>query len=249
MTERPRWVFGRATRSNPVGTAGLPLQMGETIMRMRLASAVVAAGAIVLFAHPLETYAARSTTGMVAQAGQGTSGTPKSAGQMLEELTKATKDSEQLKAALESPDPSTRVAAFNVMVNSGNPAYAELAITTAHASSDPTMRALAFRAAFKSVGVFSVNLVAPENATQKQREMLTFFALQIGEPIKAYAYETGKFMGRGSLQGSISGTAILFASGNCSGTLTNKESTWDFVGPVACTSGDNPTYLGTFSLR
>ncbi len=202
------------------------------MMRMRLAGTVIAAataGAIVLFAQPHETYAAGSATGMVAQAGQGTSVAPK--------------------AALESSDTSTRVAAFNVMVNSGNPAYAELAITTAYASADPTMRALAFRAAFKAVGVFSVNLVAPENATQKQREMLTFFALQIGEPIKAYAYETGKFMGRGSLQGSISGTAILFASGNCSGTLTNKEGSWDFVGLVTCTSGDNPTYLGSFSLR
>lgn len=226
--------------------------MGGTMMRMRLAGivdAAVVAGAIVLFAQPLGTYAAGSATGTVAQAGQGPSVTPKSPGQMLEELTKATKDSEQLKAALESPDPSTRVAAFNVMVNSGNPAYAESAITTAYASADPTMRALAFRAAFKAVGVFSVNLVAPENATQKQREMLTFFALQIGEPIKAYAYETGKFMGKGSLQGSISGTAILFASGNCSGTLTNKEGTWDFLGTVTCTSGDNPTYRGSFSLR
>jgi len=170
---------------------------------------------------------------------------------VLESIQREAKEAEQLRAALQSPDQSVRVAAFWAMVNSGNPAFAEMAITTAFANADQATKALAIRAAFASVQVMEIELTLPQDASEKAKEDLgdaIGHALATISEIK-YDAKTGKFEGRSmniDSSGQVSGMTISFKTRNCSGTLLNKEGTWVFQGKVRCESS---VFAGTFRLR
>ena len=141
------------------------------------------------------------------------------------------------------------MAAFDAMVNSDNPSIAELAITTAHASADEAMQALAVRAAFKAVKVFHVELTLPEHLTSNQK---VFCVAAVDIPNVSFDYRRGAFENPGNPnnQGHVSGLTITFQTNQpCSGVLKQKEGTWQFEGKVSCPSGCGLTITGRASLR
>ncbi|MDG4601613.1 MAG: hypothetical protein P9C48_00220 [Defluviicoccus sp.] len=170
---------------------------------------------------------------------------------VLESIQREAKEVEQMRAALQSPDQSVRVAAFWAMVNSGNPALSEMAITTAFANADQATKVLAVRAAFASVQVLEVELTLPQDASEPARRDL---GQAIGHGMATiseikYDAKTGKFQGRSmslDSSGQVSGITISFKTNGCSGTLVNKEGTWVFQGKVRCESS---VFAGTFRLR
>jgi hypothetical protein len=170
---------------------------------------------------------------------------------VLESIQREAKEAEQLRAALQSPDQSVRLAAFWAMVNSGNPAFAEMAITTAFANADQATKALAVRAAFASVQVMEVELSLPQDASVEAKKELGVALANSWATITDIKYDlkSGKFQGsipHGIGSGQVSGMTISFQTPGCSGTLNNKEGTWIFQGKVRCNAS---TYPGTFRLR
>lgn len=172
---------------------------------------------------------------------------------VLESIQREAKEAEQLRAALQSPDQSVRLAAFRAMVNSGNPAFAEMAITTAFANADQATKALAIRAAFESVQVMEVELTLPQDAPEGAKPKLDSALKGSFATISDIKYDskTGKFQGQVSGfgtngSGQVSGMTISFQTPGCAGTLVNKEGTWIFQGKVRCEAF---TYPGTFRLR
>lgn len=171
-------------------------------------------------------------------------GTPTS---LLERIYTRADEIEKLRAALDHPDLSVRLAAFDVMVNSSNPALRELAITTGHTSDDEAIRALAIRAAFAGVQVMEVTLAAPEGASEQEQEKLQSERRKNGGRVSAVEYDpaSGKFTGYFS-SGQVSGTVLTFTTTSCTGTLTNAKGTWDFQGTVRC---GGSVFEGHYSLR
>lgn len=170
---------------------------------------------------------------------------------VLENIQRDAKEVEQLRAALQSPDQSVRVAAFWAMVNSGNPALAEMAITTAFANADQATKALAIRAAFASIRVMEVELTLPQDASEEAKRELGQALGHSFATISNIKYDSnsGKFQGHFGgydSSGQVSGMTISFQTMGCAGTLTNKEGTWMFQGKVRCQAF---TYPGTFRLR
>ena len=116
---------------------------------------------------------------------------------------------------------------------------------------DPGSRSLAFREAFKSVGVFTIDLEPHEGGRVYAVQQEGQWENRINAPVAYYEYETGKFReheraSMAGLTGHISGDTISFRNGSCSGSLYNVEGTWMFEGPVTCSVD---TYLGKFRLR
>ena len=168
---------------------------------------------------------------------------------ILENIQRQAGEIAQLRSALDNPEQSARIAAFNAMVNSGNSALEELAIATAFASADEATKALAIRAAFKSVQVLEVELSGPQDPSDDTTKALEYIRRHSGATIKNIEYDpqTGKFAGKDrNDQGQVSGRNIAFSTSRCGGSLNNKEGTWEFLGKVRC---GNSVFDGKFTLR
>jgi hypothetical protein len=126
----------------------------------------------------------------------------------------------------------------------------ETSVQDHYLSEDPARRAVAFREAFRSVSVFFVDLtpVNPSDDNSPLREAQ--YETKISKSINYYDYNTGKFADKKSgynyLKGHIHGDTLSFIAPSCSGTLRNIHGTWEFTGPVTCSSNK---YTGRFSLR
>jgi hypothetical protein len=148
---------------------------------------------------------------------------------------------------LNSPDIATQLASFDKMINSDNPTLVELGLQKAFGGKDPTLRAAAFRAAFKTVKDFHVNLELKPNATEQEKKDLANNRTKVDITNIIYDYPTGKFFKKNTnYGGSMNGLVVSFNSGSCAGNLENQEGTQRFVGDVNCYV---TTYTGTFLLR
>ena len=158
---------------------------------------------------------------------------------------------------LNSPDNTTRIAAFETMTNSGNPELRNQALNTAFGGRDTSLREAAIRVAFRSANDFRVDLELKPDATEAAKKYLSNVRGAGRNIINHLKYDenTGKF-GPENRQtvGSINGSIITFNFHGCSGTLENKAGatlenkvgTVIFVGDVQCGSF---IYSGQFTLR
>ncbi|MEW8294368.1 MAG: hypothetical protein AB2715_06865 [Candidatus Thiodiazotropha sp.] len=127
----------------------------------------------------------------------------------------------------------------------------ETTIQDHYLSDDPVRRATAFREAFRSISMFFVDLtpVDPNDKPSSNSEGVN--ENNISNHVNYYDYNTGKFADneptkKQYIRGQIHGDSLSFATNRCSGTLGNIHGTWEFTGPVTCTTF---RYKGSFTLR
>jgi hypothetical protein len=155
---------------------------------------------------------------------------------------------QQLRAALRSPDPAVRVSTFSAMVESNNAAMTAMAINEAHAGTDPTLRDMAARAAFKELSTVAMELVAPPSPDARERYLKSAAAGGPTLRIDKYDWHTGMAeIWNGKSQ--ISGATFTFNSIFCRGSLSAVEGTWDYEGVVSCVNGPNSQFMDKVRFR
>ncbi|ODB85610.1 hypothetical protein A3194_12295 [Candidatus Thiodiazotropha endoloripes] len=127
----------------------------------------------------------------------------------------------------------------------------ETAIQDHYLSDDPVRRAAAFREAFRSINIFFVDLTPTDSDDKPSSKSEGVNEKNISNHVNYYDYNTGKFSDseptkKQHLRGQIHGDTLSFMTNRCSGTLGNLHGTWEFTGPVTCTSF---RYKGSFALR
>ncbi len=170
--------------------------------------------------------------------GQQTSTHPMSAAEVLKQAQQGASDVEQLRAALHSPDPSTRLATMNAMLHSNNPALVSSAISEGNASSDVDLRNLAVRAAFRELTGFTLQPTNPlPDDTAKTYSDFTHSTGGLKIQLSGYDPSSGVFQGYGSLRGQISYGRLEFQDNTCNAVLLAKSGSWRFEGRVDCRYG------------
>lgn len=165
-----------------------------------------------------------------------------SAAEVLKHSSAASAELEQLQRNLRSPDAAVRLSTFQAMVASDNPSLKELAIEEGFASTQETMKTLAFRAAGMDIDTISLVPVGlPGGQVYRNHEQ---YVKQLTFSLKEYDWRSGTFCRFrenngvcGDLaytKGQISGRVLTFRSNDCSGQLQNIDGTWEFEGPVTC---------------
>ena len=119
-------------------------------------------------------------------------------------------------------------------------------------SADPAKRARAFRQAFTALKVFRLSLSLAAPPPQHVASDPAISEDRIASPIGYYDVSTGEFRekertyDRIHLIGLVHGDSITFKKKRCSGTLRNVPGTWEFKGPVSCSS---LRFTGVLQLR
>jgi hypothetical protein len=145
-------------------------------------------------------------------------------------------DIEQLRAALQSPDPSVRTSAFTSMIESNNPSLIAMAVNEGHVSSDAAVRDLAARAAFRELRAFQIE-PSGEVSPDTQNAIIDLSDERgLRLVVVEYNWVTGTFTNFAG-QGQISGSRLTFRTQSCQGTLAGKEGSWTYEGLVICVRG------------
>ena len=146
-------------------------------------------------------------------------------------LTKPAELKEKV-AGLNAADPMTRLATFNEMLVSCDPAQREVAYERGFASSEQTVRALTLRAKLRDAKTLMLELVAPKDADDAAHKAIKALGGQVDIPISSYIADTGELK-MGGYTGRVSGTSLNFTYGSCKGVLQLGES-GVLAGTVAC---------------
>ena len=158
---------------------------------------------------------------------------PQSATEVLRSLDAGSGDMEQLRLALQSPNPSVRAQAFTAMAQSNNPALITMAIDEGHVSSDAVLRDMAARAAFREVRGL---VLEPEGDTPAGTpSAVAAFSGETGLRVKLLGYDwvSGAFNAYNG-EGQISASRLTFRTLYCQGSLAAKEGSWTYEGMVQC---------------
>lgn len=164
---------------------------------------------------------------------------PMSPADVLKAAKAQAPDVEQLRAALRSPDPSVRVAAFSAMIESNNVTLTTLAINEGHGSADVVLRDLAARAAVKELRTIILDLGsnASKEAAERMRPFMHDRALNL--PVEKYVWTTGEITLPYGARAQISAATLQFSDLHCRGVLTAVEGSWYYDGIVNCADGKN----------
>ncbi len=155
---------------------------------------------------------------------------------VLRSLQQNSGDIEQLRSALQSPNPSVRASAFTAMIQSNNPSLITMAINEGHISSDAALRDLAARAAFRELRGFQIE---PDgDSPPDTQSTIVAFSNENGLRVKLTGYDwvSGAFMNYAGV-GQISGSRLTVKTFFCQGTLAAKEGSWTYEGLVVCANG------------
>ena len=156
---------------------------------------------------------------------------------VLRSLQQSSGDIEQLRSALQSPNPSVRASAFTAMIQSNNPSLITMAINEGHISSDAALRDLAARAAFRELRGFQIE---PDgDSPPDTQSAIVAFSNENGLRVKLTGYDwvSGAFMNYAGV-GQMSGSRLTFKTAYCQGTLAAKEGSWTYEGLVVCANGN-----------
>jgi hypothetical protein len=160
---------------------------------------------------------------------------PMSPTEVLSNIQKAAPEFEKLLAGLRSADAAMRQSTMSVMVESNNASLTSSAINEARASSDPTLRDLAVRAAFREIAQFVPEAVSKlsEDATKAY----VYFSVaedSLKIHIEKYSWVDGKFSTKSGATGQVSSGQLSFASRLCQGKFLAIAGTWSYEGMVTC---------------
>ena len=137
-----------------------------------------------------------------------------SAAELLEQARGKSRDYEELKAVLTGPDANMRLATFEVMVASGDPAIREVALDVALASTDAVLQALALKSMILSQSAMTLTLETdtsqPQEIQEQAQAMLAAQGNIYSHQIQEGDLDTGVFKLKGGYQGQVSGTRVSF---------------------------------------
>lgn len=141
--------------------------------------------------------------------------------------------------------------AYGVRSELQNVMQHEIFIQDKFEKSDPALRAIAFREAFRAVHLFRVDLTASKGTDNSYLGYEGNHETRIASSIENYDIVSGYFseykqQRSDGIVGHISGNTIFFKKGDCSGNLRNVEGTWNFEGSVSC---GGALWNGEFKLR
>ena len=142
----------------------------------------------------------------------------------------------QLRAALQSPDPSVRTSAFTSMIESNNPSLIAIAINEGHVSSDAAVRDLSARAAFRELHAFQIEPDGDVSPDTQNAIIDLSDEKGLRLVVTEYNWVTGMFTNYAG-QGQVSGSRLTFKTWSCQGTLAAKEGSWVYEGLVICVRG------------
>ena len=174
------------------------------------------------------------------------------AAELIEQARAESRELEELKTVMQSPDRNLRLSAFELMMKSDNAVYRELAVEAGLSSTDNLLRSLALKAAaFNMESLYidlSVDENAPEKAQEKAREALADNVPRMVVKFRTKDRENDAMEIRiknSSGSAEVQGTNFVFNTGYYAGTLSLKDGAV-LQGPVSI--NDN-RYLGTAKLR
>ncbi|MBA6349910.1 hypothetical protein [Colwellia sp. BRX8-9] len=168
-----------------------------------------------------------------------------SAESMAEQIKKRSIEMKEVKALLNDPDQSTRLAAMDMMLKSSDTAMKEQAYSVGFNSADDAVRAIALRNKLNEISSLTLYFTLSETATEKNKEIYQKFGGSLTLLMNKYDEKTAKFTTYSSYSGSssagrsqskpgnVSGLTVSFGTTNCSGTLLLNEQS-ELVGDVNC---------------
>ncbi|WP_353110263.1 hypothetical protein [Salinisphaera dokdonensis] len=174
------------------------------------------------------------------------------AAELIEKARADSREIEELKKVMESPDRNLRLSAFELMMNSDNSVYRELAIEAGLSSTDNLLRSLALKGTIFNMDALYIDLSvdenAPEDAQKKAREMLgnEVPRLVIQLTSKNPEHDSMEVNANGRRGGAeVQGINFVFKTSYRAGTLSLKDGAV-LQGPVSINS---IRFIGTAKLR
>ncbi|WP_200381207.1 hypothetical protein [Thiococcus pfennigii] len=175
-----------------------------------------------------------------------------SVAEMLEQARARARDIEELKRVLNGPDQNMRLAAFDVMVTSGDDAMRQVAIDAGLASADALLQGMAFKEAILGLNRILMSLEVdkgqPEEVQARAQAILQKDGSSYEVPIVEGDRKTGVFKTRGSDTGQVSGTTVTFKNGYDSGQLALVDET-TIRGPIRIYQRGNGGFIATAKIR
>jgi hypothetical protein len=174
-----------------------------------------------------------------------------SAAELLEQARSKSRDYEELKAVLNGPDANMRLATFEVMVASGDPALKEVAIDLALAGTDAVLQALALKTLVLGQRAMALRLEVdtsqPEEVQEKARAILASDGDLYSRDITDSDLANGLFMMK-QYKGQVSGTQVSFTHSYDKGTLELVDEA-TVRGQVTLYKGGYGGFIATWTLR
>jgi hypothetical protein len=173
------------------------------------------------------------------------------AAELLEQARAKSRDYEELKAVLNGPDANMRLATFEVMAASDDPAIREVAIDVALAGTDAVLQALALKTLVLSQRAMVFNLEVdtsqPEAVQERARAILASDGNLYTRNITDTDPASGMFIMK-QYKGQVSGTQISFTHSYDKGTLTLVDEA-TLRGPITVYKGGYGGFIATWTLR
>lgn len=179
-----------------------------------------------------------------------------SAAQIVEQARERARQLDEIKQVLNDPDQNVRLAAFEAMVDSGDPLMRELALDAGIASTDQVLRGLALKYAVLSLEQLNITLSldpdAPKEVQEKSRTYLektgAGFVLKIDT--KSVDIPRGYFQqpGNSNRTGNISGLILTFDYAYHAGELHLQDDN-TLAGTIYYNYGGNHQFKATAPVR
>ena len=159
--------------------------------------------------------------------------------EVLTSIQKTAPEIEKLLTSLRGVDAAVRQSTMAAMVESNNAALVSSAINEARASSDPVLRDLAVRAAFREIAQF-----VPETISELSEEgKIAYIYFSTSDSLKIqidkYSWADGKFSTKTGATGQVSAGQLSFSNQFCQGKLLVVPGTWSYEGIVTCSYNSN----------
>jgi len=162
-----------------------------------------------------------------------------SAESMAEKIKKRSAEMAEVKALLNDPDQSTRLAAMDMMLKSSDTAMKEQAYSAGFNSADDAVRAIALRNKLNEIASLTLYFTLPEAATEADKKTYQKFGGSLTLVMDKYDEKTAKFTAASTKEagynkpGNVSGLTLSFGTYYCSGTLLLNEQS-ELAGNVNC---------------
>ncbi len=147
--------------------------------------------------------------------------------EILEKARAKAQTIEKLKKVLnEEPDQNVRLAAFNLLIENGDPVMHEVALEAGLASADKLLQSAAFKTAIMDLDRLHLILKEYPSSSAKMQKLAKAYIEKNGNQhvlvISKKDPKTGTFEGR-YLQGEVIGTHLTFTDYSAKGTLFLKD--------------------------
>lgn len=179
-----------------------------------------------------------------------------SAAQIVEQARERARQLDEIKQVLNDPDQNVRLAAFEAMVDSGDPLMRELALDAGISSTDQVLRGLALKYAVLSLEQLNLTLTldpaAPKEVQDKSRTYLektgAGYVLKIDS--KSVDIPRGYFQqpGNSNRNGNISGLVLTFDYAYHTGELHLQDDN-TLAGTVYYSYGGNHQFKAAAPIR